>query len=51
MEGLQQPSVVLDILIPVVYVVVILAGNSLLCLLTVPGVFKGVNVSGVSTMP
>ena len=41
----------LDISVSVTYVTVILAGNSTLDLLTEPGVFKGVYVSGMSAMP
>ena len=37
--------------VSVAYVTVISAGNSLLDLLTEPGVFEGVNVSGMRTMP
>ena len=38
-------------LVSVAYVTVISAGNSSLDLLTEPGVFEGVNVSGMRTMP
>ena len=38
-------------LVSVAYVRVILAGNSSLDLLTEPGVFEGVYVSGMSAMP
>ena len=40
-----------DILVSVVYVTVISAGNSLLDLLTKPGVFEGMYVSGMRAMP
>ena len=40
-----------DISVLVAYVTVILAGNSLLDLLTEPSVLEGVYVSGMSTMP
>ena len=39
------------ILVLVAYVTVISAGNSLLDLLTEPGVFEGVYVSGMSVTP
>ena len=39
------------ILVPVAYVTVISAGNSLLDLLTEPGVFEGVYVSGMRATP
>ena len=38
-------------LVSVAYVSVILAGNSPFDLLTEPGVFEGVNVSGMRTTP
>ena len=38
-------------LVSVVYLIVISAGNSALDLLTEPGVFEGVNVSGMRTTP
>ena len=40
-----------DILVPVVYVTVILAGNSSLDLLTEPSVLEGMYMSGMSAMP
>ena len=44
-------TMVLGMLVPVPYVTVILAGNSSLDLLTEPGVFEGVYVSGMRATP
>ena len=41
----------LGMLVSVTYVTVILAGNSSLDLLTEPGMFEGVKVSGMRTTP
>ena len=41
----------MDMLVSVVYVTVILAGNPLLDLLTEPSVLKGMYVSGMSVTP
>ena len=52
MEGLWRVGVMeSDMLVSVAYVTVILAGNSMLDLLTEPGVLKGVYMSGMRAMP